>query len=279
MKYTLTHSLRAMLLTVILMSVGQRVSAQPRPPIPIAVRGARATDVFQGSGGNCTVLSGIAAAARSGIDFTKRIRYLGKNRYPVGMFNAKRQYKLYLVYFDGSRLAVDANFNPRGPKESWVILVNRAYFLSRGYKWTSPPNGRWAWQVLPAFTGGATKSFWRAAAWVAPEAKNVGKVFGNDDLNRLRLATKTRRPVTAGIPPESAKQDKRLIGGHTYTVMGTYTRNVRMGKGQYKSVHWVVLRNPWGRDGGRIASGDPNDGLITLSWNDFRRLIGGYTIG
>jgi hypothetical protein len=55
-----------------------------------------------------------------------------------------------------------------------------------------------------------------------------------------------------------------LVPNHAYPVM-------RMG-----SAGNIVLRNPWGIDGGQTASGSPTDGLITISWADFSRSMVAY---
>ena len=66
-----------------------------------------------------------------------------------------------------------------------------------------------------------------------------------------------------------------LVPWHEYTVVQVVSIMVGVGRWQ----HTVILRNPWGRDHNNgTSTGDPNDGLIAVSGDDFLRSMDGYYI-
>ncbi len=73
--------------------------------------------------------------------------------------------------------------------------------------------------------------------WVNDEAVTVG--FGGDK-------------------EKEASNSTPLILGHMYSV-GRVIRNA------LGVVIGIELRNPWGVDGGKVTSGDPNDGLVIVT--------------
>src|SRR5262249_14370774 len=59
---------------------------------------------------------------------------------------------------------------------------------------------------------------------------------------------------------------------HCYAILGA-TRNAQTR--QYE----VALFNPWGHDTDNAAhTGDPSDGIILVSWNEFRHSFYEYTV-
>jgi hypothetical protein len=65
--------------------------------------------------------------------------------------------------------------------------------------------------------------------------------------------------VVASTLPNQASISPMLVANHAYTVMGL------------DSAGNIILRNPWGTDGGQVASGTPGDGIITISWAVFKQ--------
>ena len=63
----------------------------------------------------------------------------------------------------------------------------------------------------------------------------------------------------------SGSSNDYIVGNHAYSVTNAYTDK----DGQQH----VVVRNPWGVDGGKIASGDKKDGFIDLSFDNFKSYL------
>jgi hypothetical protein len=72
----------------------------------------------------------------------------------------------------------------------------------------------------------------------------------------VQLALIAGLVVTAG----RADETKVFVDSHSYTVLDVLLKN-----GEW----YVMVRNPWGVDGGDATWGDPNDGLIAVAWEDF----------
>ncbi|MFB2923243.1 C2 family cysteine protease [Aerosakkonema funiforme] len=79
-------------------------------------------------------------------------------------------------------------------------------------------------------------------------------------------------PELIGGETETQQKGKPVTlnaGGHAYSVVATSV----IGGTQH-----VVVRNPWGQDGGSITSGDPNDGFIDLTFDQFKSGFGSVAI-
>ena len=73
-----------------------------------------------------------------------------------------------------------------------------------------------------------------------------------------------------GLPTGSAKgvSTNMLIADHWYTVLRVESEWVWNGAA-WVSQSYVVMRNPWGSDGGATTWGNANDGEVRVSWADF----------
>jgi hypothetical protein len=223
--------------------------------VPV-VRGAAAHDIDQGASNSCWLVAAISAASLREVDFASRIAYLGNGTYSVGLYSTSGVWTTQLVTFNGDRVAADADFNkdPEQEGEFWVTLVQRAYLTNRGMLIGSIGNGNSA-DPLRAFTG-------RASSTIA-----------TNDLNALRNALNANKNVIAGTwdplpatggPTGSARgvSTNMLVTDHAYTVVRLETLGNQT---------FVVMRNPQGVDNGATTWGNPNDGEVRVSWDDFSR--------
>jgi hypothetical protein len=93
------------------------------------------------------------------------------------------------------------------------------------------------------------------------EAYGIG--FSNDFILQMHAALINHKVVCASTrqgdygPYAWDVSTPKLIGSHCYEVVSV---NVHSGL--------ITVRNPWGVDGG-TSSGDPNDGLVTVTWSQF----------
>jgi hypothetical protein len=225
------------------------------------VNGTTDSDVRQTGTPTCWVLSPIAAAARQGINLASRITYLGNGDYRVKLLTETGGYTYQTVSLEGGKLS----FEPTPvDSESWVILFHRAIMQAQGVDWEDPDaySGGKCWDVMPYLTGREPD---------VHEAYGIG--FSNDFILQMHAALVYHKVVCASTrqgdygPWAWDVSTPKLIGSHCYEVISV---NV-----QAKT---VTLRNPWGVDGG-TASGDPNDGIVTITWSQFHGSIDTVGIG
>jgi Ca2+-binding RTX toxin-like protein len=222
-----------------------------------SVGGATASDVRQGYAPVCSLVSSISAVAHSGVNLASRISYLGNGLYRVGIYNTSGVYTYVNVSFEGDTYGADAI--PAAEGESWVLLTQRAYLISRGLSVTNPPS-LWPSEALTALTGRTSYTYWK------------GSGFGLTDMVRISNELSAGRTVVAWTP-NSTPAVNTLVANHAYTVMSI---NVFFNWATWQWDATVVVRNPWGYDGA-TASGSSTDGLITLSWAQFNSGMTAYT--
>ncbi|WP_193789100.1 C2 family cysteine protease, partial [Zavarzinella formosa] len=246
-------------------------------------------DIFQGGAGNCYVLAPLGEVAYRGADLKDGITYLGNDgiladafSYTVALFNKARQKVNVRVDFNGTVPTTDpqpyyqyptAASPIPGPLQFWTILYSRAYAKLLGSQIGQSNFGNMT-ATLTALTGvAADMRFLVSNPSGVPNAFNeLLFKFMEDELN-------IGGNVTAGTPesqpPPSNKpqppEDVKLILGHGYSVI-SLTRD--------PTTHQpatVVLRNPWGVDvgafPGKVPSGDPTDGLVTVTWQEFQTYV------
>ncbi len=236
------------------------------------VAGATYTDVRQGGSPTCWLVSAISAAAYQGHNLGSRISYVGSNLYRVGMYNTAGSYTSVYVTFDGTVNGADAQANPYQEGESWVTITQRAYLQSRGLSITAPPSG-WADGPIRALTGHTATTYNRGSDGLA-----------SDNISRIRTALASGRSVVADTRDSASDlSTNMLVTWHQYTVLRVETTwrhiNLGFGGGFWLPTYSVVVRNPWGYDGGATASGDASDGEVRLSWYDFSRSMDAVIIG
>ena len=155
--------------------------------------------------------------------------------------------------------------------EFWVTLMQRAMLSYHGIDYTSASActnsasigprqgtaGKWAKDGF-ALLGQPAGDSWVLANWFT----------GVDDnsLRKIESALGAGKAVTAAFDGGSSNLVK---GFHEYEVIGV--RNM-----QDVNNATIVLRNPWGRDGGTIVGVD--DGYVTLTAKEFSKLCKNLTI-
>jgi hypothetical protein len=221
-----------------------------------SVGGATAADARQGGAPVCSLISSIAAVSNSGVNLASRISYLGNGVYQVGLYNATGGWITENVVFEGKLNSADAV--PAVEGESWVVLTQRAYLESRGLSITSPPSF-WPADTLEGLTGRTATDYWK------------GSGFSSTDIFNISGALSAGKAVVAWTPSGTPSVNT-LVGNHAYTVMSI---NVFFNWGTFQWDATVTVRNPWGYDGA-TASGVSSDGLITLSWSQFKSAMTAY---
>src|SRR5262245_7882386 len=208
-----------------------------------ALNGATYGDVNQTGVGSCVFLSALSGAAWQGADLAGRITYLGGYQYQVKLYNADTEAAWYEpVTFDGTiQMDGDKRLDPDWDEEGefWTILYQRAYLQMTdaiGASYTDPD------YAMYAVTGRSVETHNPGIPFVQPAAVAAALAAG--------------LVVTAG----NADQTDVVFDYHSYTVLGVY---------QESGTWYIKLRNPWGYDGGSVTWGDPNDGILVMTWDDF----------
>ncbi len=197
-----------------------------------AIGGAKFDDIYQGNYGNCGVLAAISSVAHTGVDLAKRIQYLGDGNYRVSLYSAPGKLSYVDVKFDGTVDPGDAQPNPNQEGDFWVTILNRA--LSK---------------PLPELAGSPYQWDGFGRLLDRPGQAYSAKPLGNQDLARIILARQQNKPVIVGHH------------GHYRAVLAVRYNST--------SKQWEVdLRDPHGSDF-HWTTGNPGDGLITISWATF----------
>jgi hypothetical protein len=215
-----------------------------------AVGGAQPQDVVQEFAPTCSFLASLASDARlHGTDLVLGITYLGNAEYGVRLFEAGAgagtgTWVTEDVTFNGGLTSYDPQ--PVSAGKFWVVLYQRAWVELRAAQGLSAV--AWPGDALTALTGQGTYVFAGSNAWYFFQCLYYGyNVVCSTNLSQ------------SGLSPT-------LVANHAYTVLGL------------DSAGNILMRNPWGFDGGQIASGVASDGIITLSWADFARSMFAYWV-
>jgi Ca2+-binding RTX toxin-like protein len=214
----------------------------------VAVQGFRATDVRQRNSPTCSFLASLSGLASINYDFREWISYGGLNSsgmpsYSVAFWNGT-DWTWQSVEFTGKLLASDTS--PSAEGESWVVLMHRGWQAFRGDDGEAFPH-----EAILALTGAP-----------ATHAEYVDEMMTNADLESIIDTLNQGGIVVAGTGPDSFLATQTLIAEHAYTVEDVLL---------YNGKPWLVLRNPMGFDGGNEVSGNTRDGLLYVSWIEFRQ--------
>lgn len=216
------------------------------------VNGVSYADVFQGGGPTCWIAAAMSSVAlRNPACVQNAVKYAGENTYDVSLYNPSGQPITQRVTFDGDRVGADARFSA-DEGEFWMVVWQRAYVLSRGGTFYSIGAGN-SMDVMTAMTG-------RASTFIS--ANPTSLILADSAWTTMTSALAAGKNVTAltwGDP--SLVTTGLLEAWHYYTVLNLWTDP---GSG----TKYVVLRNPWGTDGG-TGYGD-DDGVVMVSWTHFR---------
>lgn len=214
----------------------------------VAINGTTMSDVNQRGAPSCGFLSSLQGLANNGYDFTKNIKYNGYRTdgtpsYQVKLFS-NGAWKWHTVDFTGSLTATDTA--PAVEGESWVVLMQRAWIQQHGN------GGRcWPHEAILALTGAVAKSSRYQVV--------------DSDFSAIQTALAGKKLVVGGT--HDTLTTSSLVSNHAYTVVGAIGfKNDFL----HIDTRMVMLRNPWGYDGG-TGSGDIDDGYLLLSWSVFQK--------
>lgn len=222
-----------------------------------AENGPRATDVVQGSIGDCKTMCALSALAHNTIS---------GNAWPIRSMMADFGDGTYGIRLGTSYYRVDAwlpstgndgdqpIYAQLGPQDSlWVAIAEKALAYHFGGAMSpsyAEMKDKGSHEVFLAF-GSAQGNNPLISSYANATA------LANDLYNRWN----GYQNVTLSITNEILAQVPNMVTGHCYTLWNV----VRNGQGQ---VTQLVLRNPWGRDGGGAPiNGDANvnDGFVTIT--------------
>jgi hypothetical protein len=207
------------------------------------VNGTSYTDIVQGQGGTCWILSSLAAACNRGYNLGNNIQYAGNADFRVWLNKPDIHGNWYEdVYFDGTTTSADPV--PQGG-ESWVVIYQRAILEAVGDSVTSPPGGNPS-TVMPYLTGRTSSLY-----------------YGND-ITDLTIALNSGKLVTAATnsPPAGSQYvTPNMVGNHAYMIedvrVTAWTTYNSFGTTATYASDWAVdMYNPWGSN-------------VTVSWSEF----------
>lgn len=226
-------------------------------------------DVRQGLGGTCVILSSLQAVSGTGVDLAGRITKVGTNQYAVPMFRPGAGWVNQIVYYDGTW--TDNDPAPTADGNAWVLLYQRAYLQECGVNWADTNASAWASRygstfqnVDRAFIALTGHSTWNGAVNGSVTDSQLAAMRSNFAQHRAQIVLS--RPSNSAAAADMTRLG--IVTSHAYSVEGfgyTSTGEVT-----------VTLRNPWGTDGPKAYGA--NDGIITLKWSDFRKVMLGYCV-
>jgi Calpain family cysteine protease/RTX calcium-binding nonapeptide repeat (4 copies) len=214
----------------------------------VAVQGTGPADIKQRGSPTCSFLASLSGLAGQGYDFRQWISYDGVNDvgvpvYSVAFWNAT-DWTWQSVEFDGTLFGTDTA--PAAEGESWVVVMNRAWAAFRGDDGTAFPH-----EALLALTGQEAN---HAEYWDA--------MMGGAELDVIRQTLDQGGLIIAGTGPDEYLGTLILVPNHAYTVLQIF---------EWDGEIWMQMRNPMGVDGGAITSGNTRDGIVYVTWDEFRQ--------
>lgn len=269
---------------------GFNLNGQPRDPedtkgdIPVDVTGAflstpvtTATrdsqwDIDQADSPTCSFLSALSAyAARTGAanDLIQAIRYdAARDLYGVRIW--KNGWTTQWVSGDWTE-----GRDPSG--KLWVTIYQKAYLqawnvqtrdadgrLRSSDQWYSPGGDGWrvAGNALDALTPG--RSTWTA----------IGSA------SQITMASQVGSAATYGMTASSKDSGTAngVVANHSYVILGVANATMRgpFGVTLPNPNATITLYNPWATDSAGGALTGANDGVITLTWAQFKANFQGY---
>ncbi|MEO0837558.1 MAG: C2 family cysteine protease [Cyanobacteria bacterium J06643_5] len=250
----------------------------------------RIRDVNQGGFGNCVYIASLGALfpvpQRPGninknskfldgfITVNGKETYNGKD-YESWTFRFYNQSNPYYITVDRQVITKDnqlhgarrggfngTNFLDNDGQAIWVPIAEKAYAQFReeidagksgksGYTLTG--NGDSTDGALKYITGKKPTTILRTSAQI-----NLGWYSGGTPMtfDAIKSAVDADKIVIMGTD----KSNDKLVKGHAFTLTSAYVKD-----GEQR----IVVRNPWGSDGGTVTDSKPNDGFIDLSYEEF----------
>jgi Ca2+-binding RTX toxin-like protein len=221
------------------------------------LHGEAVADIHQGHAPVCQTLAALAEAIQQGHNFANDIRYLGNYLYEVKLVGNLPTQK---VYFDGWTTSYDPVVSGG---EFWTVLMQRARLQALGLD-PAREYTQVEWDSWNQKTAGRLYSVGEA---LYDYTGSVSAYHAIDDASPLALQASLARGdyVVAQSRSVGGISSDGVVGNHAYALLATY----------FEAGVWKVrLYNPWGTNGGAIDALDPshpvaNDGVITLSWQQF----------
>jgi hypothetical protein len=235
-------------------------------PIPLSMSTATTLPVVQkGEFDNTGFLAAIGSLSMA--DVKADIRVIAKGTYDVTLPGDRRTYRLT---FDGTYTDNDPRPANSADPAFYMILLSRARLMSFG--------------IDPS-------RYYSKADWDALNARTGGRLYDPADALRQFTGRTVLRssPSSADFASLKAKLDQgaaavaysfsstthtanwvEIIGDTNYVIRRLFTDS--------RGTKWVELYNPLGTDvgDGRLLDRAPgsvlqNDGVVTITWDDFRR--------
>jgi hypothetical protein len=233
---------------------------RPYDPNTPIVNGATVTDIHQGQAPVCQTAAALAEAALQGHNFANDIRYLGNHLYEVKLYGNLPTQR---VSFDGWTTSNDP---VTAGGEFWTVLMQRARLQALGLDPTRDYTSA-EWNTWNQKTGGRLFSTGEAL-YDYTGSVPIYNAIGAANPQTLQSALTRGDYVLAQSHTDGGTSADGVIANHTYAVMAVFND-----AGVWK----VRLYNPWGTDRENGSTMDAldksrpaaNDGIITLSWQQF----------
>ncbi len=241
---------------------------------PMVVNGAIIADIRQTARPYCVFYSHVAGMARllsaTGRNLAnERIDFKGRDmqgnfRYEVRMFNGSGQPITRGVIYNGP---APGDADPV-EGEGWVTILEKAFIAQIRAEDPTAELWRRYWDhetVMTMLTGSS-----EAVHMINHLDATLGASLADVHFDNIADALIANRLVTASTwtTPGRNVATSLLVRKHNYTVVGVD-----------RAARRLVLRNPWGYDGGETTSGNPSDGIITVTWAQFKGSMQGYNVG
>lgn len=254
-------------------SGGKGVDTAANQPV---IGGVGYGDIFQQGSQSCWFLAGLGAmttlgATNNGANISSYLTYKGEGVFNVRIYNFKKKvWTTQTVNFEGGRSTHngDAQVMSRGDAaanadacegEFWATVIHRGmlkYYKADYTTATGVANANFGYG---AGRGGNAKNGLSLLGNTSAteEAVSSSKPFNLAFLTRMRDLLNRTNPIqpmivgTMPTPPSS-----KVVPAHSYQILSIDTSGN------------VVLRNPWGTDGGTGGDG-VNDGRVTVTAAEF----------
>lgn len=242
----------------------------------LVVNGAQGTDIRQNERPYCVFYSHLSGMASI---LTTRGRNLANERIDFKGHDASGNAMYSVSMFTSSGAPITRTVMYNGPMtgdaepvdgEGWVTIMEKAFMDQIR---AEDPSGSlwrryWDHNTVMMMVNGSSEY----VHMIDNFAAFFGATLGDDNFERIALAIEAGKLVTASTWTAAGRgtSTTRVITSHNYTVV-----NVNRAAGTF------TIRNPWGfdMDDRGTTTGDPNDGLIVLSWADFKGSFQGYNVG
>lgn len=213
-------------------------------------------DIRQGELGDCWILAGLGAIARQNPNVIRaNVVDFGDGTYGVHLGSSfyRVDNDLPVSQYGDQQL----NYTALGAGGSvWVSIIEKAYTHYRA------PGANSYYSI----EGGFTFDLYNALNLSGAGALAFSQFANAASLGAaIKLVTDQGLAPTIGIANPSTLT---LLSNHQYIIVG-YELN-----GLTQQIENVILRNPWAIDGGPMPSGNPNDGIITISIDDLYACTG-----